>query len=229
MTLVCIRQPGYLPNIGFFKKIQSSDIFVYLDDVNYVGHGWDNRNQIRTDREFMKLTVPIVRKSTELLKDVLISNTENWSEKHCRGIELNYNKAPYFEKYWNNIEEILKGKWDRLIDLNLTLIEFFNKELEISTKTVLSSELGIKSKASKKLSEICKKLNADSYLSGVMGKEYLDEQIFEDNGIEVVFENFQHPVYRQFHGNFIPNMSIIDLLFNEGENSKKIIQNSINI
>lgn len=228
MILICIRQPGYLPYIGFFKKIQSSDIFVYLDDTKYVSHGWDNRNKIKTDTGSMWLTVPINRNSTEKLMDVLIENNRDWKKKHLRGIQINYQKSPYFETYWDSIKNIYNKNWKKLIDLNLSLIEYFNSELNITTKSLRSSELNMDSIGSERLLQICKDLNADTYLSGSSGHDYLDEKIFQGRGIKVIYESFQHPTYRQRGSDFIPNMSIIDLLFNEGENSKKIISESKN-
>ncbi len=229
MTTVSIRQPGYLPYIGFFKKIESCDVFVFLDDVQYVRGEWENRNKIRTSEETIWLTVPILNKFGEQLNEVKIDNSKNWSKKHITSIQINYNKSKYFLKYFKKIEFILEKKWTKLIDLNLCLIDFFLKELEINTKCILSSDLHIESKKSLRLLEICKKLNASTYVSGKLGADYLDENIFKNNGISIIFEDFKHPIYKQTYDNFIPNVSVIDLLFNEGENAKKIIHDSKNI
>jgi len=203
-------------------------IFVYLDDTQYVKNGWDNRNKIKTDTGSMWLTVPIIHKSKDNLKDILIENSEEWKKKHLRSIQINYNKTPYFEKYWDSIQKIYDKNWKKLIDLNLALIEYFNNELKIETKTLKSSEMKINSTGSMKLLEICRKLNADTYLSGSSGHDYLDEKIFLDQGIKVIYENFQHPKYNQKGKEFLFNMSIIDLLFNEGNNARKIILESKN-
>lgn len=229
MTIVSIRQPGYLPYLGFFKKIQSSDVFVYLDDVQYERGDWDNRNKIWTVNGSAWLTVPVLNKLGEKLNEVKIDNTKNWNFKHRTTIKMNYQKAPFFDKYWEKIETIFNQKWEKLIDLNFSLIEFFNSELNIKTKTVKSSELNIHSTGSNRLLEICQKLNADIYLSGALGKNYLDKNIFSSAKISVMYENFLHPIYNQMNNNFIPNLSIIDLLFNEGEKSKQILLNSKNM
>jgi hypothetical protein len=228
MKLVCIRQPGYLPYIGFFKKIQSSDIFIYLDDTKFVEHGWDNRNKIKIDKGSMWLTVPIKRDSMQLLKDVLIANNESWKVKHLKSIKINYTKSPFFNDYWNDFSDIFQKDWNKLIDLNLNLIEYFNQKLEIITKTIRSSELQINSSGTKRLIEICQNVGATTYLSGILGKEYLDENLFKDAGIKIIYENFIHPIYKQLGNDFLPNMSIIDLLFNEGPNSGEIIRKTSN-
>jgi len=228
MKLACIRQPGYLPYMGFFKKIQSSDIFVYLDDTKFVEHGWDNRNKIKTDQGSMWLTVPIKRVSQQLLKDVLIANNESWKNKHLRSIKINYTKAPFFNDCWDDLSVIFLKDWNNLIDLNLNLIKYFNQKLEIITKTIRSSELQINSSGTKRLVEICQNVGATTYLSGIVGKEYLDENLFKEAGIKIIYENFKHPIYKQLGNDFLPNMSIIDLLFNEGPNSSELIRKSLN-
>jgi len=226
---VSIRQPGYLPHMGFFKKMQSCDKFVFLDDVQYERSDWDNRNKIRTYEETIWLTVPVYNKLGQKLNEVRISYETNWSSKHRKAIELNYRKAPYFEKYWKEIDKILEKKWEKLIDLNFALINYFTSELDISTETFRSSQMKINSTSSQRLLDICKQLNAATYISGELGKDYLDERIFNDSKIKVVYEKFQTPAYNQVHGEFIPNVSIIDLLFNEGEKSKTILESATNI
>ena len=228
MTIVSIRQPGYLAYTGFFKRIESCDVFVYLDDVLYERGRWDNRNFIKSSEGTVLLTIPSYNKSGQNFSEVKIVNNENWSKKHRTSIKLNYQKAPYFEKYWPHIEAILAEKWEKLIDLNIALIEFFNLELGLKTKTIKSSEMKLHSSGSEKLLEICKHLGAKTYLSGASGHNYLDEKIFQDEGIEIIYENFISEKYNQIHGDFIPNLAFIDLLFNEGENSKNILLNSKN-
>lgn len=229
MTIASIRQPGYLPYMGFFKKIQTSDIFVYLDDVQYVRGDWDNRNKIRTFDGSMWLTIPIINKFGQKLNEVKIDNNQDWYNKHRKALKINYQKSKYFYNYWGSIDAILSKKWELLIDLNLTLIEYFKAKLDIKTKTILSSELKIDSKGSEKLLQICKKVGAKTYLSGEIGRNYLNEKIFQNEGIVVLYEKFRHPTYKQIYKNFMPNMAIVDLLFNEGDYSKEIISKSTNM
>lgn len=226
MTIITIRQPGYLPNMGFFKKIQASDIFVYLDDAQYAIRSWDNRNKIRNGNESSWLTVPVIHPHNKKLNKVEISYSKDWIANHINLIEASYNHAPYFQNYWNEIKSIIEKKWKKLIDLNISLIEHCVSLLDITTERKLSSELKIDETSSKRLLEICKKLNATTYRSGIMGKKYLDEKIFNDESINIIYENFQHPIYNQSGREFLSNMSIIDLLFNEGDNSKKILSES---
>jgi len=228
MKIISIRQPGYIPYLGFFKKIESVDAFVFLDDVQYSRGDWDNRNKIRTIDNSMWLTIPILNKSGELLNQVKIDYSKDWVYKHISAIEFNYENTSFFNSYWKDIKSILEKPYNKLFDLNIKLINYFISVLQIGTKTILSSDLDIDSKGSKKLLDICKELNADTYLSGELGKNYLDVNIFKDKNIQIIYEKFEHPQYIQKYIEFIPNMSIIDLLFNEGENSINILKNSKN-
>lgn len=228
MKIISIHQPGYLPWLGFFKKIMYSDVFVFLDDAKFVKRQWHNRNQIRTGNGSTFLTVPIIAHSGENINDVKISYDEKWNVNHRKTILYSYNKTLFFEDYWNFFDELYNKKIETLLELNMKIIDFFIKELKIKTKTIFSSELGINKKKSDLNLEICKTLNADVYLSGIQGKNYLIEDDFKKNEIEVRFQNFQHPIYQQHYQPFIPNMAFIDLLFNEGKNSLEILQNSKN-
>ena len=228
MTKICIRQPGYLPSLGFFKKIESAEIFVFLDDVNYSRGDWDNRNKIKTMEDSMWLTVPILNKSSKLLNQVEIDYSKDWIYKHESAIEYNYKDSPFFDLYWNEIKKIFDRKYEKLFELNIAFINYFSSILQISTKTVFSSDLDINSTGSKKLLDICKSFSADTYISGEMGHDYLDMDIFKDENIDVIFEKFECPKYSQRYLGFKPNMSVIELLFNEGEKSKEILHNSNN-
>lgn len=228
MTLVTIRQPGYLPYLGFFKKIQTSDVFVYLDDAQYAIRSWDNRNKIRSNDSSIWISVPVLHPFGKKLNEVEISYSKNWIDDHKNLIEANYKNAPYFKNYWSEIESILNKRLKKLIDLNLELIEFFNKNLQIQTRTVKSSELNVEAMGTQRLFEICKKVDATTYRSGILGNEYLDESIFKNGKISVIYENFQHPTYSQSGKQFIPNLAIIDLLFHEGENSVKVLADCTN-
>ena len=228
MKVISIRQPGYFPYLGFFKKIESVDTFVFLDDVQYTRSDWDNRNKIKTSDGSMWLTIPILNKSKEFLNEVKIDNTQNWKYKHKSAIKFNYEDTPFFDLYWKDIELILDKSWEKLIDLNMELINYFITKLEINTKTVFSSELNINKTGSEKLLEICKDLQVDTYLSGEFGRNYLDIKLFQQENIKVIFEKFEHPTYDQTFDGFVQNMSIIDLLFNEGQNAKNILRNCKN-
>ena len=229
MKNVMIRQPGYMPNLGFFKKIQSCDLFVFLDSVQFSKDSFDNRNRIKTDFGTEWITVPLKRPVFgKKLNQVSISYDSDWIKDHSNLIFENYKSAPYFSSYWYEIERILNQKSKLLIHLNLHLIDYFLKTLQITTETLKSSEFLISKNKTERLVEICSQLNATCYISGIGGKSYIDESLFKKSKIKLIYENFIHPKYNQLHGDFIKNMSIIDLLLNEGPKSSKIL-NKINL
>ena len=229
MTTTIIRQPGFFPYLGYFKKIQSCDIFVHYDDAQYSINDWDNRNKIRTMNGSRWITVPVKKPYKKKLFEVEIAYDENWILKHKNIIKESYQNAPFFKDYWSDIEKIYDKKWNRLIDLNYEFIDYCNSILEINTKIVRSQDMKLNFTKSEKILEICKKINATTYISGEEGKNYLDEKLFLDSGIKILYEKFQYPTYKQYQKEFIPNMSIIDLIFNEGPKSKRILHDSKNI
>ena len=224
MTIVSIHQPTYLPWLGFFNKIISSEKFVFLDDVQYEKNGYQNRNKIRTHEGDIWLTVPVKTKSTTLLKNVEIDYSFDWIKKHTKSIELNYSKTRFFNNYWEELKKIYNKKHRNLITLNIDIINFLINKLNIKTEIIFSSNLKIYEKGSDRILKICKELNADTYISGIGGKAYLNVDDFIKNKINLNFQNFNHPIYHQIFEPFHSNMAVIDLLFNEGDNAEKIIK-----
>ena len=222
MTSVSINQPGYLPWMGFFKRIISSDIFVFLDDVQYIKKDWQNRNKIRISQGWQWLTVPVA-KNKDKLNEIQIDYSENWNLVHKKSIKYNYSKSRFFEDYWSFFDKLYGKKHTKLIDLNMEIIHFIVEVLNIKTELVYASQLSIEGKKSDLNLEICQKLGADTYLSGSLGTNYLKVHDFEKSNINVKFADYIHPTYKQNFEPFIPNMATIDLLFNEGKKSKQIM------
>lgn len=219
--LVACHQPNYIPWSGYFHKLKFADVLVLLDSVQFPrGRSWVNRNRIKTPQGQLWLTVPVKRKGFGLQKiqDVEIDNTHRWGKKHLLSLAHFYKKAPYFSDYIDFFANIYEKKWSKLSDLNLMLIKEIKKWFEIDTKIVCSSELGVEDKhACPLLIEICKSLGADTYLSGTGGRKYIDDKKFRAQGINVKYFSFEPSAYPQFWGEFISNLSIVDLLFNCGK------------
>ena len=218
-------QPTYLPWIGYFDLIDQSDFFVFFDNVQFSKQSWQQRNKIKTVNGELLLTIPIFQNQNQKINEVKIDNKLNWKGKHERSIKFNYNKAPYFDRYSKFIEDIYRKDWEYLIDLNIHIIKYITKEMNLEKKFILSSKLDLKGNKTELLVNICKKLDADTYLSPLGSKEYIEENnLFKKEGIKLEYQHFEHQKYHQLFGDFIPYLSIIDLLFNEGEQSLKIIR-----
>lgn len=222
--IVAIHQPQYLPWLGYFDKIDRADTFVLLDDVQYKKNEWQNRNKIRTANGWQWITVPVRYRFGEEIDQVKINANGDWRKDHCQSLMFSYNRAPFFKEYEAFFKMIYERDWEYLVDINIHFIEYLVKSLGISTRLIKASGLEAQGQKTERLVEICKRLEADTYLSGEGGKEYLDLDCFKRNKIKVVFQKFKHPVYRQVYSGFEPFMSIVDLLFNYGDNSLKILK-----
>ena len=227
MVTIAIHQPEHHPWLGFVKKMSQTDIFVFFDDVQYNSSGFQNRNYIKTNTGKTLLSVPVLSKFDSKINEIKIDKTKNWFKKHKKSIMTNYSKTDFFEEYKNKIEEIYETEYEYLIELNTKVIKFFLNELKIKTKIIFSSSLNLDSNSPKKILEICKKFNADKYISGVhWGLENLNLKEFSDNQIKIEFQKFLHPIYKQCHSPFIPNLSTLDLILNEVKNGRKILEKS---
>lgn len=218
-----IHQPEHAPWLGFFHKLVRADTFVVLDNVQFRKNYFQNRNKIKVSDGWRWITVPVRFSINTLIKDVEIAEDRRWKKKWLDSVHFSYRKSKYFEQYFEDISCLIKRDYGKLIDLNLSLIKSLCGFLLINNNFVLASDLGIETKSSKMILDICRKMKATSYLSGISGKEYLHLREFEKENITVIFQEFHHPVYEQLYGAFEPCMSILDLLFNHGAKSIDII------
>ena len=227
--IISVHQPQYVPWLGYFDKIYKSDIFVYLDDVQYKHREFQNRNKIRTKDGPLWLTVPVIYsgQGRQPICDVVIDNSSRWNEKHLKSLEAWYAHAPYFKEHHNFFTELYEKNWEKLGEFNIHIIEYMLKQFGVNKQILFESQLGITTQKTDRIVDICRKLKADAYLSGSGGRDYLEEAKFTEAGIKLVYQEFKHPVYKQQfcsgEADFMPFMSGIDLLFNEGPNSCKIL------
>ncbi len=225
--ILTAHQVGYLPWLGFFDKISRCDVFCSFDAVQYEKKGWNNRNQIKTANGPLMLSVPVASKDhfDKKLCDIEIVGG-NWSRKHMRSIELAYCKAPYFEQHYAGIGAILDLYSDGglLTELNGDLLRYFLRALGLQKPIVRASDYQFNGIKSDLVLDMCKQLNATAYIFGGEGKNYADAEGFRNCGVEPIFQDYKHPTYSQQHGDFVPNMSIVDLCMNEGPKSLTILR-----
>lgn len=226
MRVVGIHQPQYLPYLGYFHKIAQCDVFVHLDDVQFQKGGVQNRNKIKNITGWNWLTVPVTQNINQNINEVQIINKVNWADKHWRALQTNYGKAPFFKTYSGLFQQIYGKKWNNLADLNIEFAERICDVLDIHTEFVLSSKIETEGTSTERLVSVCQNLNADAYIAGRGGKNYMKLGLFEKEGIEIIWQDFTHPVYQQQFPEveFIPNLSIIDLLFNCGDKTREFIK-----
>jgi len=220
------HQPIFLPWPGFFFKAMQADVMVLLDDVQFpLGRGWMNRNRLKSDNDMLWLTVPVWKKGRgkQIIRNVQICNEEDWRKKHLRSILQYYANAPYLGNHYPMIESIYMQRHELLIHLNVELIRYFWNVLGPKTKLILQSELGILGKGTDLIVQICQSLNAGQYITFPIVEKYLDLGQVEGNNINVTFVQYHPPIYPQLWGDFIYNLSTLDLLLNCGPKSRKII------
>jgi len=221
-----ILQPMYLPWMGYFDLIDKSDIFVFFDDVQFRSRSWQQRNKIKIPQGWIWLTVPISRASGSRIKinEMKIDNSSNWKKKHIESIRYNYGKAPFFQEYMDFLGEIYSQDWEYLGDLNIALVKGITAILRLETKFIRSSGLGVEGVKTDHLINISKKVGADEYISGPAAKDYIEVDKFRKAGIKLYWHEFHHPSYPQLYEDFMPYMSVIDLLFNTGEDAINYIR-----
>ncbi|TSI08691.1 WbqC family protein [Lysinibacillus sp. BW-2-10] len=225
---IAIHQPNYLPWIGFFDKLDQVDSFVLLDTARHSKSGFVHRNKIKTPSGPLTLSVPLKNKEYPI-NELLIAQETNWQHQHWKAIETNYKKSPYWSLYKDGFEQIFQQQWSHLSDLNITIIEHIVSLLNISTKLVKESSLHINfGQRNTRNVNIVSHLKGTTYLSGEGARIYNDPLLFKEHQIELIYQQFNHPRYLQRWGEFIPNLSIIDMLFNCGPSTLELIRSSRN-
>lgn len=224
---IAILQSNYIPWKGYFDLINCVDEFVVFDDVQFTKRDWRNRNKLKTPTGTAWLTVPVkvAGKFEQLIKDTEIEN-DSWSKKHWKFFEMNYKRSKYFNEVCEFLEDCyLETPYKYLSELNMSLIKKICSYLDINTKFSHSSDFNLVNEKSSRLLEICKQANATEYISGPAAKNYLNTDLFDKSKINVSWFNYSsYPEYPQLWGEFVHEVSILDLLFNCGKDSIKYLQ-----
>jgi len=218
--IVSIHQPAYIPWLGYFDKISKSDIHIFFDNAQYSKNNLFNRNKIKTPQGDVWLTIPVKYKKGKSINEIEIDNSTNWREKHWKTITCNYSKSLFFDKYIGIFEYFYLNDWRYLSDFTIAMNKKICQMMGIQTKFVISSEIQTDGISNEKLINLCKKVDADVYLSGQGAKVYMNEKLFNESKIKVEYQNFSYPTYKQLWGDFIPNLSVIDYIFNCGLKEK---------
>jgi len=223
--IVAVHQPQYLPWLGYFDKIDKADVFVLLDTVQFKKNEWQNRNKIKTAQGWQWVTVPVLYRYPQLIHEVTINDNVNWQHKHRQAMVSNYKRAPYYEMLEDFLEGIFSHSWQSISQLNGEVVRRLATILGIDTPIYVASDLGeFPQDPDERLIAITKHFGAGTYFAGMGGRGYMNLDIYDKDGIEVIFQDFKHPVYTQLFGDFEPFMSVIDLIFNHGDNSLTILR-----
>ena len=226
---IMISQPTFFPWLGYFDLISQADQFVILDDVDFSYQSWQHRNNFKTPKGLEMFTISVKEgKKKKKINEVELKNSKIITKKLNKFISSNYGKSKYFKTIYENLSNTLEKSLasDSLVVLNCEIIKWCLKFLNIKTPISYSSEININSHRAHRINDICNIYNANEYISTPGAKVYLndDKDEFKKNNIKLTYHNYKHPIYNQQFEKFIPFACIIDLIFNEGENSLNIIK-----
>ena len=227
--IAVIHQPDFMPYLGFFDRLLKADIYVILDNVQYVrgtSRAWTSRDKIKTQTGERWITVGTQKAPMGTpINQIILKEDNNWRKEHLNLFKENYRKAPYYNEIIPHLIELYNFSAKRMMDFNVKSIEMLMKLFDIQIETVIASSLNPKGKNNSLVIDILEKISCRKYLSGVGARDYYVPELYEEAGIEVLWQEFEHPVYQQQFEGFIPYLSSIDLLFNCGiEESRKIIR-----
>ena len=223
---VSINQPAYLPWPGYFHRVAISDLHIVLDHVQFEKNSLTNRNKIRVPDSWAWLTVPVVTRGRfgDLpINEVETLRTQNWAKKHRATIRSNYARASFFSTYMQFFDDILSKDWNLINDLLQTSTAYLSEELRILTPIIRSSQMMINGLKEDLVLNLCREVGATTYISGPFGRDYLDLERWKAANIQVLFHDYHPPIYAQVFPGFEPGLSVIDLLFNCGSQSREIL------
>ena len=225
MKTISIHQPNYIPWLGYFYKIDQSDVFVFLDDAQFSNEGMQNYHYIKTPQGSYRLKIPVNSKFGENINEIKTRDELGWKKKHLRTIEMNYKKAKHFEEVFSDYSSLLSDNYSDLSHLDISIIKHICIKFGISTDFINSSQMELNTKREEKVLDICSALNSNIYYSGTGAKAYQDEENFNKRGIELRYSVFKPFEYPQLWGDFQSNVSVIDYLMNCGYDWKQVIEN----
>jgi hypothetical protein len=224
MKKIAISQSNYIPWRGYFDLIASVDEFIIFDEMQYTKRDWRNRNKIKTKDGVLWLTVPVRVKGKyfQKIRETKIDGV-SWQNNHWKSLKTNYIKAPYFDDLAKDLEQIYcKENHVYISNLNRRLIDLICNYLKIKTKIRDSYEFNLEEDKTERLVNICKELNANEYITGPSAKNYINQDTFTNNNLKLSYLDYSSYIkYNQLWNGFVDNLSILDLIFNCGENSYK--------
>lgn len=216
--IVVIHQPDFMPYLGFFHRFLHADFYIALDHVQFVhsNRSWTHRDKIKTSQGEKWLTISVKKAPRDTSIDRIELADTDWRQDNLRLLEQNYRKALCYNELMPEIERLYAQPFHLLRDFNMASIELLMDMLDVRIPWVWSSGLHPQGAKNELLVNLLQKVDATHYLSGVGARDYFQPEPFAEAGIEVVWQDFTHPVYAQQFGEFMPYLSALDVLFNHG-------------
>jgi len=221
---VALHQPVYLPFPGYFQKMARADEFLVMDFVQLHRQSWQLRNRVKTAAGATWLSVPVYVKGRlgQLIRDVRVVEGP-WRRKHWETLRQSYGAAPYWRDYADFFAATYARPWDRLADLNLHLMLGMREMLGITTPLADAGAYEFEGAKTDLVVDICRKLGATAYLSSDGEAAYIEEEKFAAAALAHAYLGWEPTPYPQLHGDFIPGLSTVDVLFNCGPRSLDVV------
>lgn len=224
---VGIIQSNYIPWRGYFDFIDSVDLFVFHDDLQYTKGDWRNRNMIKTAGGLKWLSVPVKYVTTsQLICETAIDFSTLWNKSHINQFKANYLKAPFCSDAIAILQEAFSGGHTNISSLNRHLIKLVCNYLSITTPFAMSADYGVYGAKTERLISLLSKIGANTYLSGPAASDYLDVEALKDVGIGVEYKTYNYEPYRQLWGDFLGNVTVLDLIANCGPDARKYLKSA---
>ena len=214
--VISIHQPDYIPYWGYFYKISRCDKFVFLDDCQFSSDNMHHWNKVKTAQGELRLKVPVENKFGDFINSVRTRDELGWKKKHLKTIEMNYTKAPYFKEYFPKFSELINEDYKTIADMNISINKWICSGFGFAPEFYRSSELDIHTVNEERVIDICVLLGGDEYISGNGARAYQVDEHFLERGVKLTYTDYHPFEYKQLWGEFIPNMSIVDYIFNCG-------------
>lgn len=223
---VGIIQSNFLPWLGYFDFIRETDLFIIHDDLQYTKGDWRNRNRIKTLRGLEWISVPVhYRNTSQLIEETAVDYSTPWAKKILNRIRESYRRAPHFEPFFSELTDLLSQPAASISDLNLRLILWVCRRLEITTPIRMSRDYHPQDAKTERLIGILTQVKATTYLSGPAAQAYLIPERFEQACIQLEYKQYNYPEYEQLYPPFVSTVSVIDLLFMKGQEAKFYLEN----
>jgi len=243
-TICSIHQPSFWPYLGLFDKIVRSDVFVFLDDVQFVKNEFKNRNRLFVNSvkspqrtEVAWLTLPVRQEAMlQTIRETRLTQVPQTIRKHLALLSQAYSRAPAFAEVWPLVERLYRSH-ERddvsLADINEGLTRLVVEWLGVTTVLPDASSriAGLSSDPTQRLIDICKHVGADTYLAGAGGRSYMQVEEFERQGIRLIWQEWHPAPYRQAHSPelFVPYLSCLDLMFNHGSEARSCFKSTCHV
>lgn len=225
---VCIHQPDFAPYLGFFDRLLRSDHFILLDNVQFIRRGWQHRDRIKTREGSGWLTLSLQKGDYhQRISEVRLTTDGKWMDENLALLRQCYAKAPWFDLIYSQVEAIYRARHERLIDFNMAFLHMALRLFRIDVQTSFASSYPVTTSSSQRLLDLVLAVQGDNYLTGLGSRDYLDEELFSQSGVQVSWQDFRHPTYSQLHGNFEPMLSCLDLFFNYGNDAALVLRGAV--